>query len=63
MREAHPDWFAADLVQLLGMLKRGEIKPRIAERIGLEGVADALSRIERGGIEGKIVLIPAGVRS
>jgi NADPH2:quinone reductase len=60
MREAHPDWFAADLAQLLGTLKRGEIKPRVAERIGLDAVADALARIERGGIEGKIVLIPNG---
>ncbi len=42
------------------MLKRGEIKPRVAERIALDAVADAHTRIERGGLEGKIVLVPNG---
>ncbi len=60
LRRKHPDWFVADLGQLLGMLKRGEIKPRVAERIALDAVADAHARIERGGLEGKIVLIPNG---
>ena len=60
VRKNHPDWFIADLGQLLSLLKRGEIKPRIAERVGLDAVADAHSRIERGGLEGKIVLIPNG---
>jgi NADPH:quinone reductase-like Zn-dependent oxidoreductase len=60
MRRKHPDWFVTDLGQLLGMLKRGEIKPRVAERIGLDAVADAHMRIERGGLEGKIVLLPNG---
>jgi NADPH:quinone reductase len=59
-RKKHPDWFVADLGQLLGMLKRGEIKPRVAERIALDAVADAHARIERGGLEGKIVLLPNG---
>ena len=60
VRKKHPDWFVADLGQLLGMLKRGEIKPRVAERIALDAVADAHIRIERGGLEGKIVLVPNG---
>ena len=60
LRKKHPDWFVADLGQLLGMLKRGEIKPRVAERIALDAVADAHIRIERGGLEGKIVLVPNG---
>ncbi len=60
LRTKRPDWFATDLGQLLGMLKRGEIRPRIAERIGLKGVAPAHTRIERGGLEGKIVLVPNG---
>lgn len=59
MRKKHPEWFAADLDQLLGMLKRGEIEPRIADRIGLDAVAQAHARIEQGGLEGKIVLIPS----
>ena len=58
MRSKHPEWFVADFNQLLGLLKRGEIKPRVAERVGLDAVAEAHARIERGGLEGKIVLIP-----
>jgi NADPH:quinone reductase-like Zn-dependent oxidoreductase len=60
LRKRHPDWFVADLGQLLGMLKRGEIKPHVAERIALDAVPDAHIRIERGGLEGKIVLVPNG---
>ena len=59
LRKEHPDWFVADLGTLLGMLARGDIKPRVAERIGLAAVADAHSRLERGGLEGKIVLVPS----
>ena len=58
LRKEHPDWFLTDLGTLLGMLARGEIKPRVAERIGLDAVADAHDRLERGGLEGKIVLVP-----
>jgi len=58
LRDKHPEWFVADLGILLGMLARGEIKPRVAERIGLDAVADAHVRLERGGLEGKIVLVP-----
>jgi len=59
LRKEHPDWFVADLGTLLGMLARGDIKPRVAERIGLDAVADAHQRLERGGLEGKIVLVPS----
>jgi NADPH:quinone reductase-like Zn-dependent oxidoreductase len=60
MRTKHPDWFVADLAELLGMAKRGEIRPRVAERIQLDAVAHAHARIEQGGLEGKIVLLPNG---
>jgi len=60
LRQQHPEWFVADLGALLGMLARGEIKPRIAERISIEAVPDAHSRIERGGLDGKIILLPNG---
>jgi NADPH:quinone reductase-like Zn-dependent oxidoreductase len=58
LRKAHPEWFREDLLTLIGMLGRGEIRPRVAERIGLGAVAGAHLRLERGGLEGKIVLIP-----
>ena len=57
-RKKHSDWFVADFGALLGLLTRGSIQPRIAERIPLDAVADAHTRIERGGIDGKIVLVP-----
>lgn len=60
LRKRHPDWFVADLGVLVGMLARNAIRPRVAERIGLAGVADAHVRLERGGLEGKIVLLPNG---
>jgi len=60
LRKKHPGWFAGDLGELLGLALRGEIRPRVAERIGLEGVADAHARLERGGLEGKIALLPNG---
>ena len=58
LRKKHPTWFTADLGQLLGLLKQGAIQPRIADRIGLDHVWEAQVRIEKGGLDGKIVLIP-----
>ena len=58
MRRQHPDWFRADLDELFGLLRRGAIRPRGVERIALGAVADAHTRIEQGGLEGKIVLVP-----
>ena len=58
MRARHPDWFKQDLAHLFELLKRGEIHPRVAERISFDKVADAHRRLEAGGLEGKIVLCP-----
>lgn len=60
MRTRHPEWFIADLEELLGMLQRGVIHPRVAECIALEGVAEAHRRLEQGELDGKIVLLPNG---
>jgi NADPH:quinone reductase-like Zn-dependent oxidoreductase len=60
LRRVHPDWFLADLHVLLGLLASGDIHPRVAERIGLAQVAEAHDRLERGGLEGKVVLVPNG---
>jgi NADPH:quinone reductase-like Zn-dependent oxidoreductase len=57
-RKRQPDWFHTDLAALLAFLADGAIRPRVAERIGLDAVADAHTRIEQGGLEGKIVLVP-----
>jgi NADPH:quinone reductase-like Zn-dependent oxidoreductase len=59
-RRKHPEWFLADLAELMELARRGAIRPRVAERIGFEEVAEAHGRLERGGCDGKIVLLPNG---
>ncbi len=58
LRRLHPAWFQEDLSRLLELLATGAIRPRIAERLGFEQIVDAHRRIERGGLEGKLVLCP-----
>ena len=58
MRARHPAWFREDLEQLFGLLASGAIRPRVAERVGFDGVAEAHRRLETGGLEGKLVLCP-----
>ena len=60
MRRKHPEWFRQDLAELLALAQRGAIRPRVAERIGFDRVAEAHQRLERGGCKGKIVLLPNG---
>ncbi len=57
MRKSHPEWFREDLGKIFAHLERGELAPRIARRIGLEGVADAHRDLERGGLDGKLVIV------
>jgi NADPH:quinone reductase-like Zn-dependent oxidoreductase len=61
MRKARPDWFRADLAALLDKLARGDLTVRIARCIGFDQLAEAHSELERGGVDGKIVLLPAAV--
>jgi NADPH2:quinone reductase len=58
MRARHPAWFREDLERLFDLLATGAIRPRVAERISFEEVADAHRRLEAGGLEGKLVLCP-----
>lgn len=58
MRARQPEWFKADLKRLFGLLKQGQISPRVAERVGFDKVVEAHRRLEAGGLEGKIVLCP-----
>jgi NADPH:quinone reductase len=58
MRARHPAWFRADLERLFGLLATGAIRPRVAERISFDEVAEAHRRLEAGGLEGKLVLCP-----
>jgi NADPH:quinone reductase-like Zn-dependent oxidoreductase len=58
MRARHPAWFREDLGRLLGLLEMRAIRPRVAERISFDEVAEAHRRLEAGGLEGKLVLCP-----
>jgi NADPH:quinone reductase-like Zn-dependent oxidoreductase len=58
MRALHPAWFQEDLERLLGLLATGVIRPRVAQRISFEEIAEAHHRLEAGGLEGKLVLCP-----
>jgi len=58
MRARHPAWFLEDLHRLFGLLATGAIRPRVADRISFDQVAEAHRRLEEGGLEGKLVLCP-----
>jgi NADPH:quinone reductase len=55
MRARHPDWFREDLERLFELLATCAIRPRVAERISFDEVAEAHRRLEAGGLEGKLV--------
>lgn len=57
-RRAHPEQFAEDMAKLLVCLKEGRIGPVITDRLPLSAAADVHRRIERGGLGGKVVLLP-----
>jgi len=50
-----PAPFHEDLPKLFELLRDGKIDPRIAERLPLLAAREAAERLERGGVEGKIV--------
>ncbi|WP_447980735.1 medium chain dehydrogenase/reductase family protein [Candidatus Nitrospira bockiana] len=58
MRARHPAWFREDLERLFGLLATRAIRPRVAQRISFDEVAEAHRRLEEGGLEGKLVLCP-----
>src|SRR5262249_2991362 len=58
MRARHPAWFKEDLERLFGLLATGAIRPRVAERISFDEVAEAHRRRGGGGLGGKPVLCP-----
>ncbi|MBI4893607.1 MAG: zinc-binding dehydrogenase [Acidobacteria bacterium] len=60
MMRLRPKWFRQDLLTLLDLLKRGKIKPLIAERLPLEEARRAHEMLGAGGVFGKIVLLPNG---
>jgi NADPH2:quinone reductase len=55
-----PAWFRDDLLTLFDLLQQKKIKPLIAQRLPLCQAGHAHELLGRGGVIGKIVLIPNG---
>ncbi len=60
LRDRRPDWFRADLSVLLELLSQGQLAPLIAQRIPLAQARRAHKLLGRGGVTGKLVLVPDG---
>jgi NADPH:quinone reductase-like Zn-dependent oxidoreductase len=57
-RSTHPEEFRADMAALFQLLRDGTIQPRVIERLPLAAAREVHTRIDRGGLGGKIVLLP-----
>ena len=57
LKRLRPAWYREDLIALLELLRQGEIKPIIAERIPLDEVVRAHELLGSGAVTGKIVLL------
>ena len=55
-----PAWFRQDLIALLDLLQQQKIKPIIAQRFPLAEARQAQELLGKGGVIGKIVLVPNG---
>jgi len=57
-RSRHPEEFKADMATLFQLLRVGAIHPVVIERLPLADAREVHTRIDRGGLGGKIVLLP-----
>jgi NADPH:quinone reductase-like Zn-dependent oxidoreductase len=57
-RSTHPGEFKADMAALFQRLRSGAIQPVVIERLPLAAASEVHARIDRGGLGGKIVLLP-----
>jgi NADPH:quinone reductase-like Zn-dependent oxidoreductase len=57
-RSTHPEEFKADMAALFQLLREGAIQPAVIERLPLAAASEVHARIDRGGLGGKIVLLP-----
>src|SRR5262252_3964051 len=60
LKRLKPAWFREDLITLLDLLRKQKIKPIIAQRFPLAEARQAHELLGRGGVTGKIVLVPSG---
>jgi NADPH2:quinone reductase len=60
LKRLKPEWFRQDLSALLELLRQRKIKPLIARRFPLVEARNAHELLGKGGVIGKIVLVPDG---
>jgi NADPH2:quinone reductase len=60
LKRLKPAWFRQDLIALLELLQQQKIKPIIAQRFPLTQARQAHELLGKGGVTGKIVLVPGG---
>ena len=58
LKRLKPALFRQDLIALLDLLQQQKIKPLIAQRFPLAEARQAQEMLEKGGVIGKIVLVP-----
>lgn len=60
LKRLKPELFRQDLIALLDLLKQQKIKPLVARRFPLAEARQAHELLAKGGVIGKIVLVPNG---
>jgi len=60
LKRLRPSLFRQDLIALFDLLQQQKIKPIIAQRLPLSGAKQAQELLGKGGVTGKIVLVPNG---
>jgi len=60
LKRLRPAWFRQDLIALFDLLQQKRIKPLIAQRFPLAEARHAHELLGKGGVTGKIVLVPNG---
>jgi len=58
LKRLRPSWFRQDLLALFDMLQQKKIQPLIAQRLPLRAAREAHEMLGKGGVIGKIVLVP-----
>jgi NADPH2:quinone reductase len=58
LKRLKPAWFRQDLIALLDLLKQQKVKPLVAQRLPLAEARHAHELLGKGGVIGKIVLVP-----
>ena len=58
LKRLRPAWFRQDLIALFELLQQQKIKPLIAQRFPLADARHAHELLGKGGVTGKIVLVP-----